>query len=68
MYATHALAPGTEAPLPGSDAALVGLGALAVVSIPFLWPLVEHFQAMAHEGAHALVGSIMGSDLRRGYF
>ena len=23
MYATHALAPGTEAPLPGSDAALV---------------------------------------------
>jgi len=64
MYATYALAPGTEAPLPGSDAALVGLGALAVVSIPFLWPLVEHFQAMAHEGAHALVGSIMGFGIK----
>jgi hypothetical protein len=53
-------APGTEAPLSGRDAVLIGLGALAVVTIPFLWPLVEQFNAMAHEGAHAVVGSVMG--------
>jgi hypothetical protein len=34
------------------------------VIIPFLWPLVEHFQAMAHEGAHALVGSVMGFGIK----
>lgn len=57
---THTVLPGTEAPLPGPEAALVGLAALAVVMIPFLWPLVEQFNAMAHEGAHAIVGSAMG--------
>jgi hypothetical protein len=46
--------------LSGSEAVLVGLAALVVVFIPFLWPLVEHFNVMAHEGAHAVVGSIMG--------
>jgi len=64
MYATPAPTAGTEAPLPGSEAALVGLAAFAVVIIPFLWPLVEHFQAMAHEGAHALVGSVMGFGIK----
>jgi len=52
--------PGPLVPLPGDEAALVGLAALAVVMIPFLWPLVEHFSTMAHEGAHALTGSLMG--------
>ena len=55
MYGTDAPPPGSQAPLPGSEAALIGLAALAVVFIPFLWPLVEHFSAMAHEGAHAVV-------------
>jgi hypothetical protein len=64
MYPTHALVPGTEAPLPGSEAVLVGLAALAVVFLPFLWPLVEQFNVMAHEGAHAVVGSIMGFGIR----
>lgn len=63
MHATHAPLPGTQAPLPGSEAALVGLAALAIVMIPLLWPLVEHFNAMAHEGAHAVVGSVMGFKL-----
>ncbi len=53
-----------HAPLPGTQAALVGLAALAVVMIPFLWPLVEHFSAMAHEGAHAAVGSVMGFGIK----
>jgi hypothetical protein len=53
-------APGTVAPLSGTEAALIGLAALAVVIIPFLWPLVEQFNVMAHEGAHALVAFAMG--------
>lgn len=64
MHATQAPTPGTDAPLPGSEAALIGLAALAVVIIPFLWPLIEHFQAMAHEGAHAFVGSVMGFGIK----
>lgn len=60
MYATHTPVPETAVPLPGSEAILVGLAALVVVFIPFLWPLVEQFNVMAHEGAHAVVGSIMG--------
>jgi Peptidase M50B-like len=64
MYVTPPPAPGTEAPLPGSEAVLIGLGALVVVMIPFLWPLVEQFNVMAHEGAHALVGSGMGFGIK----
>ena len=64
MYGTHAPPPGSQASLPGSEAALIGLAALAVVFIPFLWPLVEHFNAMAHEGAHAVVGSLMGFGIK----
>lgn len=70
MYATHAVLagthtvpPGTQAPLPGTEAALIGLAALAVMLLPFLWPFVEQFSAMAHEGAHAVVGSVMGLTL-----
>jgi Peptidase M50B-like len=51
---------GTLAPLPGSEAVLIGLAALAVVIIPFSWPLIEQFNVMAHEGAHALVAFAMG--------
>ena len=60
MQAAHALLPGTQAPLPGPEAALIGLAAFAVVMIPFLWPLADHFDTMAHEGAHAVVASAMG--------
>lgn len=60
MQATQALLPGTQAPLPGLEAAFIGLAAFAVVLIPFLWPLVNQFDTMAHEGAHAAVASAMG--------
>jgi hypothetical protein len=67
MYApppgTHTILPGTQAPLPGPEAALIGLAALAVVMIPLLRPLADHFDAMAHEGAHAIVASAMGFTL-----
>jgi Peptidase M50B-like len=59
----HTVPPGAQAPLPGSEAALVGLAALAVVMIPFLWPLADHFDTMAHEGAHAIAASAMGFTL-----
>jgi len=28
--------------------------------IPFLWALASHFNTMAHEGAHALAGALLG--------
>lgn len=51
---------GTAAPLPGAVAALIGLAALVVMMIPFLLQFVEHWDSMAHEGAHAVVGSTLG--------
>jgi hypothetical protein len=50
----------TQTPLPGSEAALIGLVSLVVVMVRVLWPLAEHFNAMAHEGAHAITGSVLG--------
>jgi hypothetical protein len=50
----------TQTPLPGPEAALIGLAALAVVIVPILWPLAEHFNVMAHEGLHAITASILG--------
>jgi hypothetical protein len=55
--------PQTQAPLPGPEAALIGLAAFAIVTAPRLWPLVDHFDTMAHEGAHAIVASVMGFTL-----
>jgi hypothetical protein len=40
MYASQE--PGIQAPLSGAEAALIGLAALGVVMIPFLWPLADH--------------------------
>jgi Peptidase M50B-like len=64
MYATNAPLPETQAPLPGGEAALVGIAALVVMILPFGWALVDQFNAMAHEGAHAAVGSIMGFGIK----
>ena len=50
----------TQIPLPGPEAALIGLGVLVVVIVPILWPLAEHFNVMAHEGMHATTASILG--------
>ena len=48
------------APLPGGEAALIGLAALAMVSLPFIWPLIDHVDTMAHEGMHALLAAVVG--------
>jgi hypothetical protein len=53
-------AAGAQLPLPGAEAALVGLAMTGVVLIPFLWPLADHLDTMAHEGAHAIVAAAVG--------
>jgi hypothetical protein len=57
---THVVPQGALAPLPAAAAALVGVAALVIVMIPFLWPVAANVSAMAHEGAHALMASVMG--------
>jgi len=47
-------------PLSAGASVLVGLVATAVVMIPLLWMPVEHFSAMTHEGAHALLAVTLG--------
>src|SRR6516225_8412602 len=54
----------TQAPLPGLDAALIGLASLVVVVPQILWPLAEHLNGMAHEGTHAITGSILGFGIK----
>ena len=54
MQATHAAWPGTQAPLPAAEAALIGLVVLAVVIVPFLWPLGE---PVRHHGARGRMPS-----------
>lgn len=50
----------TQAPLPAGESVLIGLAALAVVFVPFLWPLIDHFNTMTHEGTHAAVAALLG--------
>jgi hypothetical protein len=47
-------------PLSAGESLLIGLVALIVVMLPLLWTPVEHFSAMSHEGAHALLAVILG--------
>jgi hypothetical protein len=58
----HAVLPGTQPPLPGLEAAVIGLVAFAIVMLPPLL-LSEHFTVMPHEGAHTLVGTALGFGL-----
>jgi hypothetical protein len=60
LSGTRPVPPGPMAPLPGTEAALAGVVALVAMMIPFLWPLVEDLNVMAHEGAHAATGSLLG--------
>jgi hypothetical protein len=54
-FAMHA----TQTALPGSEIVLIGVITSAVVIAQATWPLVQHFQVMAHEGMHAVVGSLL---------
>ena len=50
----------TQTALPGSEIVLIGLITSVVVIAQATWPLVQHFEVMAHEGMHAVVGSLAG--------
>jgi len=45
--------------LPAQAAVLVGLISLGLVVMPAFWALLNHFARIAHEGAHAMVGSVL---------
>jgi hypothetical protein len=55
----------TQTPLPGSNAALVGVAAFAVVNARSLWSLAKHFYVMAHEGMHAITAATLGLGVER---
>jgi hypothetical protein len=50
----------TQVPLSGTETMLIGLVVLIVLVPSVTWQLVQHFQVMAHEGMHGVVGSLSG--------
>jgi hypothetical protein len=54
----------TQGPLPALAAAAIGLAAVAAVGIQEIWLLARHLNTIAHEGAHAIVGSAVGRSVR----
>ena len=50
--------------LPAPAAVAVGVAALILVVMPGFWELVHQVNTMAHEGAHAIVGSCQGRRVR----
>jgi hypothetical protein len=55
----------TQTPLPGADAAAIGMAAFVAVYAKGIWALVKHFHVMAHEGMHAITGTILGIRVRK---
>ncbi len=49
-----------QAHLPAGTSVLVGLAALGAATLPGISLLTRHVSTMAHEGAHAVMGSAMG--------
>ena len=45
---------------PALETAFIGLVVCVVIIPPLTWPLVQHFQVMAHEGMHGIIGSLSG--------
>jgi hypothetical protein len=54
----------TQAPLPGAVSVFIGFAALAAVVVQEFWLLTRHVNTIAHEGAHALVGSAVGRKVK----
>jgi hypothetical protein len=52
----------TQAPLPGAEAALIGLAGFGLLLLDAGWRIVRHLTVMAHEGAHALVAALLLRD------
>jgi Peptidase M50B-like len=51
---------GTQTPLSGTETALIGLVVFMLLVPRATWELVQHFEVMAHEGMHGVVGSLSG--------
>jgi Peptidase M50B-like len=49
-----------QAHLPASVAIVLGVVALGAAALPDIWLLTQHVNSLAHEAAHATVGSILG--------
>jgi hypothetical protein len=54
----------TQPPLPVAVSVVVGLAALAAVGVQEFWLVTRHVNTIAHEGAHALVGSAVGRKIQ----
>lgn len=54
----------TQVPLSGVAAAVVGLVTFAAVALEVGWQVIRHGTVMAHEGAHAVIGSLLFRDVR----
>ncbi len=50
--------------LPAGTSLGIGLAALAAVSFPPTWMFIRYFTVMAHEGSHAVVGSLWGFKIK----
>ena len=50
----------TQTPLSGTETVLIGIVVCVVVILSATWELLQHFQTMAHEGMHGIVGSLTG--------
>ena len=49
----------TQVPLSGTEAAVIGAGALVAVALDLGWELIQYGQVLAHEGAHGVIGSLL---------
>jgi hypothetical protein len=50
--------------LPSGTSLSIGLAALIAVAFPPTWMFVRYFTVMAHEGSHAVVGSLWGFKIK----
>jgi hypothetical protein len=49
----------TQHPLSDTAAVLIGLAAFVVIVLDVGWSIIRHGTVMAHEGAHAVIGSLL---------
>jgi hypothetical protein len=50
----------TQPTLPAGTSLGIGLTALIFVNFPVTWAFIRYFDTMAHEGSHAVTGSLVG--------
>ena len=53
-----------QAPLPAAGSVLIGLVALAAVSLQEIWLIARYVNTIAHEGGHAITGSAVGRKIQ----